>query len=223
MRPDFASPLAGSGKGRGAPNGAVSNQHRVRRRTRGHLPARHMRSSSEAVAHQKMHIRSEAAAHAFRGVYANAGPRFPLWTLRSIRPEADSAGPNVSQLLAGTHSGPGRSPGTARVPDLRSGPRRRDLVHLTMPREATLSGRSRGHDNRGLGGGDKVRIATSRFTRHGRACPGHPRSSFAARKFVDARQVACARAGEAGPEWPGMTNEGAMASRQARHSGGGRI
>ncbi len=24
-------------------------------------------------------------------------------------------------------------------------------------------------------------------------------------KFVDARHVACARAGEAGPEWPGMT------------------
>ena len=26
-------------------------------------------------------------------------------------------------------------------------------------------------------------------------------------KFVDARHVACARAGGAGPEWPGMTNQ----------------
>ena len=34
---------------------------------------------------------------------------------RSNRPKADSANPNVSQLLAGTRSGPGRSPGAARV------------------------------------------------------------------------------------------------------------
>jgi hypothetical protein len=45
-----------------------------------------------------------------------SGPRFPLWIPRSRWPEAGSAHPNVSQLLAETRSGPGRSSAAAQVP-----------------------------------------------------------------------------------------------------------
>jgi hypothetical protein len=53
--------------------------------------------------------------------------------------------PEVSQLLAGIHSGPGRSPGAAR--DLRQrakGRGRRTSSRLTTPREAPLSGPGEG-------------------------------------------------------------------------------
>jgi hypothetical protein len=48
----------------------------------------------------------------------------------------------VSQLLAGTRSGPGRSPGTARVPGLRTRPAgAAPRPAITTPREAPLNGR----------------------------------------------------------------------------------
>jgi hypothetical protein len=83
-----------------------------------------------------------------------AGPRFPVWMFapepkartreRSSRPKADSANIQVvSQLLAGSRSGPGRSPGAARVPDLRSQARRAPHLVSRSRRlmSAPLSGR----------------------------------------------------------------------------------
>jgi hypothetical protein len=58
--------------------------------------------------------RAGAFRRAMSDVCSTPGRAFD-WTSRSNRPKADSANPNVSQLLAGTRSGPGRSPGAARV------------------------------------------------------------------------------------------------------------
>ena len=55
-------------------------------------------------------------------------------TLRSRWPEADSARPNVSQLLAGTLSAPGGSPGTARVLGCEPNPR---APHPIPPHDAS--------------------------------------------------------------------------------------
>jgi hypothetical protein len=58
---------------------------------------------------------------------------------RSSRPKAGSANQSVSQLLAGTLIGPGRSPGAARVPDLRDQTRRRAPHPATRtPHECAL-------------------------------------------------------------------------------------
>ena len=64
----------------------------------GRLSARHARSCSEAIAQHK-HLRR----------LFGVGPRFPIVCFQTV----------VSQLLAGTRIGPGRSPGAARVHDLR--------------------------------------------------------------------------------------------------------
>ena len=52
------------------------------------------------------------------GVYAMPGRAFHFGHRAQVGLKADSARPNVSQLLAGTLIGPGRSPGIARVPNL---------------------------------------------------------------------------------------------------------
>ena len=88
--------------------------------------------------------RAGAFRRALQRRSCNAGPRFPLravalggrrpeaqHSLRSRRPKADSAATQfVSQLLAGTRSGPGRSPGIARVPNAYSARGRRGLIQL---------------------------------------------------------------------------------------------
>jgi hypothetical protein len=71
----------------------------------GRLSARHMRSS-----------RPEAGSACYLRHLFGAGPRFRFYR----RPLERAA--VVSQLLAGSRSGPGRSPGAARVPGLRTGP-----------------------------------------------------------------------------------------------------
>jgi len=72
----------------------------------------------------------------------------------------------VSQLLAGPLSGPGRSPGAARVPDPRDQTRRRRATSRLYARLAKrpFGGRGECDDSRGLNDGDSAAIATSRHT-----------------------------------------------------------
>ena len=86
----------------------------------GRLSARHARSCSEAIAQHK-HLRRSHSA----------GPRF----LSEQRKHA----PYISQLLAGTRIGPGRSPGAARVNDLRDQTRgRRASSRLSFASRSAL-------------------------------------------------------------------------------------
>jgi hypothetical protein len=72
----------------------------------------------------------------------------------------------VSQLLAGPLSGPGRSPGAARVPDPRDQARGRRATSRLYARLAKrpFGGRGECDDSRGLNDGDSAAIATSRHT-----------------------------------------------------------
>ncbi len=109
------------------------------------LPARHMRSSSEALAHAFLaaSMQCRAALSSFQS---------------ALTQRSDSANQKTfSQLLAGTVSGPGRSPGIARVPNLRvrpAGAATSSNFDVT-PREATLGGQGREQDRGGSRGGDK--------------------------------------------------------------------
>jgi hypothetical protein len=70
-----------------------------------------------------------AHAHLRRFLRCTPGRAFRLGHWRSSRPKAGSANIQVvSQLLAGPRSGPGRSPGAARVLDCVSNPRAPRLV-----------------------------------------------------------------------------------------------
>ena len=109
------------------------------------LSARHMRSSSEAVAHQTTRSSIEAVAHAHLQRLSAPGPAF-------------SAGLNlpasVSQLLAGTRSGPGGSSDAARVSRCDETRRRRPSSQLTTPRETPSVDEVMGIVRQNSGGGD---------------------------------------------------------------------
>ena len=93
---------------------------------RGRLPARHKRSSSEAIAHAHLRrLRHRALL--------SSGPS-----------RSECADRSVSQLLAGTPSGPGGSSNAARVPRCDEARRRRTPSRLTTPHETPLSGRGGG-------------------------------------------------------------------------------
>ena len=95
-----------------------------------------------------------AARHKRRFPYC-AGPRF----LSAHRKDT----PSISQLLAGPRSGPGRSPGAARVKVLRDRPAgHRTSSRSTTPHEnAPLEGRGGWSITWTLGRGDKFGLARS--------------------------------------------------------------
>jgi hypothetical protein len=117
--------------------------------------------------------RAGAFRRASKRRLCDAGPRFEVFDRRS-RCEAIAQTKNLQPA-------PGRDSYWSRAE-----PRHRPSADLRVrpagaatsssfdvtPREATLSGQGRAQNKGGLGGGDKVGIAS---TRHGRACPGHPR------------------------------------------------
>ena len=80
---------------------------------------------------------------------AASGPAF----VRSVAREC--ADRSVSQLLAGTPSGPGGSSNAARVPRCDEARRRRTPSRLKTPHETPLTGRSEADDTAGAEGGDK--------------------------------------------------------------------
>ena len=96
QRPGFARPprLTRQGAWRAERHGPCLAH--VRRRTCERLSARHERR------------------------LCGAGPRFPVGHCAQVGRRPVAQYPNVSQLLAGTRSGPGRSPGAARVHRLRT-------------------------------------------------------------------------------------------------------
>ena len=93
------------------------------------------RSSSEAIAHQKMRDTALSKRMLFCG-------RFRHRALLSSGPSrSECADRSVSQLLAGTPSGPGGSSNAARVPRCDEARRRRTPSRLTTPHETPLTGR----------------------------------------------------------------------------------
>ena len=78
-------------------------------------------------------------AHALLRTFPAPGPAF----VRSVA-QANCADRSVSQLLAGTPSGPGGSSDAARVPRCDEARRRRTPSRLTTPHETPLEGRGDG-------------------------------------------------------------------------------
>jgi hypothetical protein len=107
---------------------------------RGRLAARHTRSSSEAIAHQKNAPHTCAKqAHALLRRFPAPGPAF----VRSVAHQC--ADRSISQLLAGTPSGPGGSSAAARVPRCDEARRRRTSSRLrNASRQRPLEGRGGG-------------------------------------------------------------------------------
>ena len=102
---------------------------------------------------------------------------------RPVRRAANCADRSVSQLLAGTPSGPGGSSNAARVPRCDEARRRRTPSRLTTPHEAPLNWTRWVHHKRGSGGGDYAGITHllsssrrkpgSRSNRHGASGSGY--------------------------------------------------
>src|SRR3954464_7947359 len=92
-------------------------------------------------------------AHALLRTVAAPGPAF----VRSVA-QANCADRAVSQLLAGTPSGPGGSSDAARVPRCDEARRRRTPSRLTTPHETLLNWTRWWHHKRGPGDGDYAGI-----------------------------------------------------------------
>ena len=93
-----------------------------------------------------------ASRRANHGVFG-IGPCF-----RPVRRACECADRSVSQLLAGTPSGPGGSSNAARVPSCEKARRRRTPSRLTTPHETPLNWTRWVHHKRGSGGGDYAGI-----------------------------------------------------------------
>ncbi len=112
----------------------------------GRLSARHCAQGAPGKAQQEHAAFSLRRRTAFSNFGSCAKAEGPVAhsIMRSTRPKAASATQNVSQLLAGTRSGPERSPGAARVPDPRDQTRGRRAPSRLNDRlaMAPFSGRS---------------------------------------------------------------------------------
>jgi hypothetical protein len=117
------------------------------------LPARQHALKQRSDSASKNARQGATQAHALLRAFSGTGPCF-----RPVRRAANCADRSVSQLLAGTPSGPGGSSNAARVPRCDEARRRRTPSRLTTPHETPLNWTRWGHDTRGLGDGDYAGI-----------------------------------------------------------------
>ena len=151
----------------------------VRTRHVGSLPRRGTRPEFEGGwrAEKRKILMARALRHAgaFRRANHGAFRQRPL--LSSGPSRIECADRSVSQLLAGTPSGPGGSSNAARVPPCEKARRRRTSSRLTTPHETPLNWTRWVHHTAGAEGGDKPRQIFSLPLKGGgrRAHPMRPR------------------------------------------------